>query len=159
MMFLSKLWQRNGHRTDADIAAEVYQTLRRYAPIYTTKAPIQVEVIDGVATLRGVVVGAALCDMAEQLAAAVDGVKSVRNELLDDPAIERAIAWALAIQPHLRLLTNVVRLKSYRGVVTLAGSVSSQAHKETAEAVTRSVPGVRDVVNRLVVSPEGNSCR
>ena len=155
-MLLSKLRRHNSHRSDADIKAEIQQALRRHAPIYTTKAPIRVEVTDGVAILRGVVIGVALRDMAGQLAATVDGVKSVRNELLDDPAIERAVARALATHPHVRLLTDVVGLKSYHGVVTLAGSVPEQAQKLAAEAVTRSIPGVVEVVNRLVVSSAGN---
>jgi osmotically-inducible protein OsmY len=115
-----------------------------------------VEVNEGVAILRAVVRGVALRHAAARLAATVDGVETVRDELLDDPAIERAVAHALATHPGLQLLTDVVSIKSYHGEVTLTGYVPDQSQQMTAEAVARSVPGVKEVVNTLLVSPEGN---
>jgi len=155
-MIFDKLRSRNGHRSDAKLVAEIREALRGYAPLYATAPPIQMEVVDGVATLRGVVRGVALRHAAGQLAATVPGVESVRNELRDDLSIERAVAQAMATYPPDRLPTDVVRIKSYHGEVTLTGQVSSQTQQMAAEAVARSVPGVSEVVNALVVSPEGN---
>jgi osmotically-inducible protein OsmY len=149
----------NGHRTDADIKAEIHEAFRDYHPLYATGPPLELEVIDGVVTLRGVVRGSGQRGMAEKLAAEIDGVKSVRNELSDDPTLEGAVARALASHPQLQLSTRVVRIKSFNGVVTLRGPVQTQVQQMAAEAVTRSVPGVVDIVNRLVVTPNGNGHR
>ncbi len=153
-MIFNKLWGRNGHRSEADIVADIYRAFRRHDPLHGTNPRIQVEVSDGVATLRGVVRGGGQRGMAAKLAAEVEGVESVRNELLDDPTLKGTIAHALAVHPQLGLSTRVVWIRSYNGVVTLGGPVSSQAQQMTAEAAIRSVPGVVDVVNRLVVSSD-----
>jgi hyperosmotically inducible protein len=155
-MIFSKLRSRNGHPSDAELVARIYKALRSYGPLYATRSPIQVEVNDGVAIVRGVVRGVALRHTAARLAAAVDGVETVRNELLDDPAIERAVAQALAAHPGLQLMTDVVSIESYHGEVTLIGRIQDEIQQMTAEAVARGVSGVKDVVNALIVSPEGN---
>lgn len=156
-MIFDKLWtRRNGHRTDVDIKTEICEAYRGYYPLYATRPRIELEVIDGVVTLRGVVRGGGQRGMAEKLAAEIDGVKSVRNELWDDPTLEGAVAHALASHPQVRLSTRVVRIKSFNGVVTLHGPVQTQIQQMAAEAVVRNVPGVTDVVNHLVVIPDGN---
>lgn len=156
MTIFDNLWHRNGHSAKSATAAEIYQVLHSYAPLDATAPIIEIEVADEVVTLRGVVRGAGIRDMAGQLAATVEGVATVNNELVDDPSIEGTVARALASHPELRFSTTVVQLKSYHGVVTLSGPVSSQAQQMTAESVARSVPGVANVVNRLVVMPNGN---
>ncbi|MCL4294444.1 MAG: BON domain-containing protein [Anaerolineae bacterium] len=159
-MIFDKLWaNRNGHHTDADIRAKIYEAFRSYDTLHSTKPRIEVEVNDGVVTLGGAVCGAGQRGMAEKLAAAVEGVRSVRNELRDDPTIEGAVARAMARHPQVGLSTEVVRIKSFNGVVTLRGPVLNQRQQMAAEAVTRSVPGVIDVVNCLVVIPDGNGHR
>jgi osmotically-inducible protein OsmY len=155
-MIFDKLRSRNGHPSDAELVAGIYRALQSYGPLYATKSPIQVEVNDGVAILRGVVRGVALRHAAARLVATVPGVESIRNELLDDPAIERAVAQALATHPGLQLVTDVVNIKSYHGEVTLIGRVQDEIQQMTAETVARRVSGVKDVVNALVVSPQGN---
>ncbi len=47
------------------------------------------------------------------------------------------------------LYRAALRVGVLYGVVHLAGSVSSLAMRRTAEALARSVPGVRGVVNRI----------
>jgi osmotically-inducible protein OsmY len=155
-MIFDKLDTRTDHRSDADIAAHIHKALRGCTPLHATAPPIQVEVEDGIVTLRGIVRGVALRHAAGQLAAEVVGAESVRNELLDDPSIERAVAQALATHPYARLITNPVLVKSYHGEVTLTGQVASEIQKMIAESVARTVSGVSEVVNALVVSPEGN---
>jgi osmotically-inducible protein OsmY len=155
-MIFDKPRTRNGHRPDAEIAADIHQALRGYAPLCAAAPPIQVEVGDGVVILRGVVRGGALRHAAGRLAAEVVGVESVRNELLADPDIEQAVAQALATHPYARLVTEPVLVKSYLGEVTLTGQVASQIQQMIAESVARTVPGVSDVVNELVVESESN---
>jgi osmotically-inducible protein OsmY len=83
-------------------------------------------------------------------------VTTVHNELQDDPTIEGAVARALATDPRLHLSTTTIQIKSFNGRVILSGPVLNQAQQLAGEAVTRSVPGVIDVANRLVVRPERN---
>lgn len=83
-------------------------------------------------------------------------VISVSNELLVDPTLEGTVAHALGRDPRIRLSTRIVRIKSFNGVVTLRGPVQTEVQQMAAEAATRSVPGVIDVVNRLVVTPNRN---
>lgn len=159
-MIFDKLWtRRNGHHTDADIRAEILDAFRGYDALHSTKPRIEVEVSDGAVTLRGVVRGGGQRGMAEKLAAEVDGVSSVRNELLDDPTLEGTVARALGRDPRVHLSTTVVRIKSFNGVVTLRGPVQTEVQQMAAEAAVRGVPGVIDVVNRLVVTPNGNGHR
>ena len=155
-MIFDKPRTRNGHRPDADIAADIHRALRGYTPLCAAAPPIQVEVGDGVVILRGVVRGIALRHAAGQLAAEVVGLESVRNELLADPDIEQAVVQALATHPYARLITNPVLVKSYHGEVTLTGQVASEIQQMIAESVARTVPGVSDVINELVVAPESN---
>ena len=46
-----------------------------------------------------------------------------------------------------------IRVTSYQGVVTLQGSVRSQAAAARAVELARSTPNVRQVVSRLTVKP------
>jgi osmotically-inducible protein OsmY len=157
VMIIDKLWNsRNGHLSDADIAVKIKEVLRSYGPLRATKSSIQVDVSGGVATLRGAVRGAGQRDMAGQLAATVDGVETVHNQIQDDSKIEGAVARDLATHPLLRLSTTRIKIKSFNGIVTLYGPVLNQVQQMTAETVTRRVPGVEGVVNRLVVIPSEN---
>lgn len=156
-MIFDKLWKtRPGQRTSADIRAEINDSFRNYEALNSTHPRIEVEVSEGVVTLRGVVCGGGQRGLAEKLATAVDGVSAVRNELLDDPTVEGTVARALAQHPQVRLSTRVIRIKSFNGVVMLRGPVETQVQQMAAEAVTRSVTGVVDVVNQLTVQPERN---
>jgi osmotically-inducible protein OsmY len=157
-MFFEKFTGRhNGHPSDADITAIVRETLFSYGPLESTHPFIQININGGVVTLRGVVRGAGQRDIAGQLAAAVEGVVAVRNELVDDPSLEGEIGRELATHPLLRLSTTRITIKSFNGVVTLRGPVLNHIQQITAEAVTRRVMGVRKVVNRLVVLNNQNS--
>lgn len=91
----------------------------------------------------------------------VKGVTSVDDELRVNPAergtfdgagdlaLTARVAAALAAQTGV----NAVRVRPSvrRGVVTLSGSVPSQAIKETMLAAARRTGGVRAVVDRLTV--------
>lgn len=157
MLFDRFVHRHNGQLSDNDITARVQETLRNYAPLESTRPAIQIHINRGVVTLQGVVRGAGQRDIAGQLAATVDGVVAVRNELQDDPSLEGKIARELATHPLLHLSTTRIAIKSFNGVVTLSGPVLNPIQQRAAEAVTRRVPGVLKVVNRLVVIPQKNN--
>ncbi|MEJ2507994.1 MAG: BON domain-containing protein [Gammaproteobacteria bacterium] len=47
-----------------------------------------------------------------------------------------------------------ISVKTYKGVVQLSGFVDNASQKRRAEALARSVAGVRDVKNDLVIKPD-----
>jgi len=63
----------------------------------------------------------------------------------NDALLVQLVRGALGRRPR-------INVSSCSFVVTLHGAVSSAEERDGIEAAVRAVPGVRDVVNRLVVS-------
>jgi osmotically-inducible protein OsmY len=77
----------------------------------------------------------------------VEGVIDVVDRLYDDYEVRRSVERALRRSvPSAR-----IRASSLLGRVALVGRTESQSEMERAIAVTRSLPGVRAVVNRIEV--------
>ncbi|HEX5041460.1 MAG TPA: BON domain-containing protein [Candidatus Polarisedimenticolaceae bacterium] len=72
---------------------------------------------------------------------------STRAEVLDDATIQANVKSELVDDP--RIDADAVTLEVRRGVVTLVGWVDSDNQRKNVEDLTWSVPGVRDVDNRL----------
>lgn len=118
---------------------------------------------NGVITLKGAAHSAA--ERARYVAAAksVDGVKSVQDELTVNPNAEglrgqtRDAALAARISAAIAGQTGVnafhIKPSVHEGTVTLQGSVPSQSVHQTVLQTVRRVPGVTNVVDRIVVSP------
>jgi osmotically-inducible protein OsmY len=68
-----------------------------------------------------------------------------------DARISRDVSRRLVDAPQVRAMD--VEVHTREGVVTLSGQVPSRAAAEEAERLASSVPGVRDVRNRLRVGP------
>ena len=130
----------------------------------TNPYEITVEIADGVIRLTGTVGDAADRAEAERIAAAVEGVRQVVNELLldsatsptphpplDDAAISARVLAKLAADPELSDLAIAVH--TLAGEVTLSGRVGSEAERNEAERIARATTGVRAVSNKLAVSP------
>jgi hypothetical protein len=69
----------------------------------------------------------------------------------DDATIATRVKIALLNDPHVGPLRLDAR--TFQGVVTLSGTVKSQAEADTAIAVARKVPGARDVKSALQIVP------
>ena len=78
-------------------------------------------------------------------------VPSPPAHLSTDAEIEAAVVKGILANPEV----SAARLHAdvSGGVVTLRGTVQSAAGRETAEKISRAVPGVREVKNRLLVRP------
>jgi hypothetical protein len=72
------------------------------------------------------------------------------NTPVDDAAIQSHIDTALAVDPSLSKLDVSTLVEN--GKVTIVGSVSSPELKQRAERIIRSIKGVTNVQNQLVVS-------
>jgi hyperosmotically inducible periplasmic protein len=127
----------------------------------TTKAhDINVETYKGVVQLSGFVETAAQKDEAGKVAAGVDGVKSVSNNLsiggktsmgtkLDDTVTTGKVKAALMDASDVK--SGQINVETKAGIVQLSGFVDSAAMKEKAGTVAAGVSGVKEVQNALVV--------
>jgi osmotically-inducible protein OsmY len=133
----------------------------RHALGWNTAVPAdQIDVITcrGVVTLRGTVRHWYERRSAEDTVAAVPGVVSVNNQIhllvapADDDVLREEVEDALTHVPSCdRVLVTVAK-----GVVTLAGDVGSTAIRQHAYTVAAAAPGVRSVVDRLLLPNDPN---
>ena len=110
---------------------------------------------NGVVTLTGEVDNVLAKDRAQEIAAAVRGVKAVVNRIevdapvRDDHALQVDVTNALMFDPA----TSAWEIGAVAadGVVTLTGEVSSYAEKLLAARVAKGVTGVKQVQNELTL--------
>lgn len=103
--------------------------------------------IDQTASEAGKKIGETV-DKAEKIAAE-QSAKTV--QAVDDTEITTKVKAAIFAEPGLKTLQ--ISVDTVKGVVTLSGTVDSQASSERARAVTGAVAGVREVINKLVATP------
>ena len=84
----------------------------------------------------------------------VTACAAATRDTTDDPTISTRVKIALLDDPATELLRLDVR--TFQGVVTLSGAVPSAAIGQRAEAVARTIGGVKDVKNETTVSPGGS---
>jgi hyperosmotically inducible periplasmic protein len=146
---------------DATLSANVKAALVQ-DPV-TRASNISVNTMHGVVELSGFVETPGQRHDAARVASNVSGVRSVNNELqitnpnevvgtaMSDDAVSARVAAALSSDPTTQ--GAPIKVSSYRGVVQLAGFVSSNAQRDAAASVAGSVQGVRTIDNDLRVVP------
>jgi osmotically-inducible protein OsmY len=139
-------------RADADTRAAVLDAITADDEVHV--GDIDVEVEDGRVTLSGLVEVAFMRDRAERIALGVPGVESVHNELrvwltvsADDVA--RHITDALGVTALVG--ADDISVTVDDNDVTLAGVVTSGAHRDAAVRAAAHVPGVARVHDELRV--------
>jgi hyperosmotically inducible protein len=122
---------------------------------------INVEAFKGVVQLNGFVDSEKEKAQAEAVAKAVEGVKSVENnlaikqgkhtsgEIMDDSALTAKVKSALIDDPSTK--AGNINVETRQGVVQLSGFVSTQAQKDAATKVAGAVKGVKSVQNGLSI--------
>ena len=123
---------------------------------------IGVESRKGIVQLSGFVNSQAAVDKAGEIASGVEGVKSVKNDLIvrvpktesagkyfDDSVITTKVKARLAEDNVLKAYE--INVKTYRGVVQLRGFVDSQMSIDKAGKIASGVEGVKSVKNDLIV--------
>jgi len=103
--------------------------------------------IDQTASEAGKKIGETV-DKAEKIASE-QSAKTV--QAVDDTEITTKVKTAIFSEPGLKTLQ--ISVDTVKGVVTLSGTVDSQASSDRARAVTGAVAGVREVINKLVATP------
>ncbi len=153
--------QRSVGRTidDATISTKIKVNL---AGDPVTKAhQIHVKTRKGVVQLSGFVDSAESKERAEKIASAVDGVKTVRNnlhlrgpkrtagEVIDDEVVKTKLKRDLVADPITK--AHQIKVDVHQGIVALSGFVDSPAAKSRAGEIAHQVEGVTKVHNDLKV--------
>jgi osmotically-inducible protein OsmY len=144
-------------RTDEAILQDVISELKWDPKI--TSSDIGVAVKDGVVTLTGFVSSYWEKDEAEKAAKRVYGVKGVANDLevklsstRTDPEIARDAIHAL--ESHVSIPADRIKVTVKNGWVTLEGTVDWQYQKSLAESAVKKLRGVIGVTNNIEVRPQ-----
>jgi osmotically-inducible protein OsmY len=160
--------------------SRVHAALEREPRVNIHRHPIRIASADGTVTLEGEVADVAAKKLALELAASVNGVRTVVDRLRvfpgarrGDGAVRDSLARMLLASPELKrcsfnMKTNEkmvvlrrierdadgdIELSVTDGVVLLEGRVISQSHLRFAGALAWWTPGRRDVINALEVLP------
>ncbi len=126
----------------------------------------EVDVKEGVVTLKGEALDQAQKDLAGEYTKDVEGVKGVKNEMtiakaakkseqtkgdkIDDASITAQVKMAFLYHHSTSAFKTGVETND--GVVTLTGNVTSGAAKDMATKVASDVNGVISVVNHMTVN-------
>ena len=139
-------------RTDEDVANAVHAILHWTVGLPDDSVKVQVE--KGWVTLTGAVDWAYQSHVAARTVSHMRGVRGVANriEVRGDIASEDIGAKiAQAMQRHAEREVKHISIEVKDGTVTLTGKVGSYAERAVARGAAWSAPGVRAVVDDLVV--------
>src|SRR5581483_2548069 len=136
---------------DRQLLTAIRKTLWEYEPLRATRPTLTIGVQDGRVVLAGRVRTLAIKEIAEYLLLRIDGVRAVRNDLLADPEVVRALADLVAADPELGPLCPRIDVRD--GVVHLAGDVPSEAVANRLIELAADHPWVDSVVSYLTIEP------
>lgn len=127
----------------------------------------QVEMKEGVVTLRGKASSQAQKELATEYAKDVEGIKDVNNEMtvattpeappqtilemIDDASITAQVRVALLSHRSTSALTTKVTTRA--GIVTVSGKAANLAEKDLVTKLVTDINGVRSVINFMTVEP------
>src|SRR5688572_1729986 len=129
----------------------IRKTLLAYEPLRATRPVLDVTINQGLVHMVGRVRTSAIKEIAELLVHQLPGVRAVRNDLLSDPEVVRAVADAFAADPDLGPTCPIVDARD--GVVILIGEMPSEALARRAVEVATNAPLVASVTSHLQVVP------
>jgi len=126
----------------------------------------EVDVKDGIVTLRGRAVSQAQKALTSEYARDVKGVKDVKNEMsvsktskkipltaggkVDDASITAQVKMALLLHRSTSALNTEVDTR--RGVVTMGGKARNAAEKDLVTRLVNDLNGVKSVKNRMTIA-------
>jgi len=149
--------------SDAWLKEKVHTTLLFHRSVSYVKT--EVDVKDGIVTLRGNAENQAQKELATEYAKDVDGVKDVNNEMtvsktgkktpqttgekIDDASITAQVKMSLLYHRSTSALNT--KVETNNGVVTLYGKARTAAEKDLATKFANDVNGVKGVENRMTI--------
>ncbi|MFA5371572.1 MAG: BON domain-containing protein [Sideroxydans sp.] len=93
--------------------------------------------------------GQKIGDAADKVAGSMAEQSNKAGVAMDDAEITTKVKAAIFAEPGLKTLQ--ISVDTVKGVVTLSGSVDSQAKKELASSLASAVSGVSSVNNQLAI--------
>ena len=119
---------------------------------------VDVTVTNGLVTLNGTVQVRWYRLLAQEIASSFEGCRQVVNKLTVDPEApltdtEVAKNVKCSLNASADVMADGVSVTVIHGIAHLSGGVRSQWERLAAEDITRSIQGIRDVENLLVVDP------
>jgi osmotically-inducible protein OsmY len=124
----------------------------------------EVDVKDGIVTLRGYADSQAQKELTTEYARDVEGVKYVNNEMIvtktpnntrtlgekiDDASITAQVKLTLLFHRSTSAINT--KVETLNGVVTLGGKASNAAELDLATKLAKDVYGVKSVINRMTI--------
>jgi osmotically-inducible protein OsmY len=142
------------YRSDTVLQREVENILYDFTPLHIDLKGITPRVLDGVLYLDGNISSSLRGDIARDQVEGVPGLVEIKNNLIGDDKLANDLAMALGRDPRTRELP--IGVYPRLGVVRLSGAVHNGQQKNAAGEIARSFPGVRSIINDLVVDPKAN---
>jgi hyperosmotically inducible periplasmic protein len=122
---------------------------------YLSEENIKISSKEGVVTLSGDVLDETHKPMAQDVAEALPGVKSVENSIVikndkSDTWLKMKVQSALVFHANVNAGNTNIFVKD--GIVTLKGKAESPAQKELTSEYAKEVEGVKSVKNEMTIS-------
>jgi osmotically-inducible protein OsmY len=140
------------YRPDDELEQEVKQALFDLSPLHIDLRRVVVRVLDSVLYLDGNVANRLRANLVEDQVLGVVGLLEIKNRLVGDDQLAATLAMLLARDPRTRGLP--IGIYPHLGDVRLSGAVHTQQQKIAAENDVWGYPGVRSVINNLVIDPK-----
>ena len=153
-------------KSDSWIKAKVRSVLALHRNVSGSNT--QVDIKDGVVTLRGVATSEAQKELATEYANDIEDVKEVKNEMtmekapeptkqtviekMDDISITAQIKTALWI--HRSTSATKTKVETKNGEVTLSGAAKNVAEKTLVTKLVNDIHGVTSVKNEMTIEAE-----
>ncbi len=142
------------YRPDRVLQQEVEAILFDFTPLHVDLKGMTLRVLDSVLYIDGNISSSLRGDIVEDQVAGVPGLLEIKNRLVGDDTLAADLAMALGNDPRTRDLP--IGVYPRLGVVRLSGAVHNGQQKAAAEEIARSFPGVRSVINDLIVDPKAD---
>ena len=140
------------YRPDSELQQEVEHILFDLTPLHVDFKGITVRVLDSVLYLDGNISSSLRGEMVQDQARGVLGLLEIKNRLVGDDSLAGDLAFALARDARTRDLP--IGIYPRLGHVRLSGAVHTSQQKADAAEIAQNFPGVRSVVNDLIVDPK-----
>jgi osmotically-inducible protein OsmY len=156
--------EKPAENSDGWIGTKVKTNLLFHSNVNAFKT--EVDVKEGVVTLKGEAASQAQKDLAGEYAKDVSGVKDVKNEMtlanapaasgqtlgdkIDDASITAQVKVAL-LSHHSTSAVNT-KVATSEGVVTISGIAKNEAEKVLVSKLANDVNGVKSVVNNMTIA-------
>jgi hypothetical protein len=142
------------YRSDDALQQEVKRVLFDFTPLHIDLKGITFQVLDSVLYLDGNVSNQLRAALVEKQVLGIPGLLEVQNRLVGDDQLAADLALILAQDPLTRGLP--IGIYPRLGEVRLSGAVHTRQQKIIAENNVRGFPGVRSVINDLVIDPKAD---